>query len=161
MISRMIFSYLFQSSSRLLKPALLTAFLIFPAISITSTAQTCRVCMGVNADGNRSYMEVFEYDYVNDKPSFPGGDSKMLEFINSNRVYPREAYKAGVQGRVTCSFIVNSNGSVSHIKVIKSVEESLNREAVRIFSLMPDWTPGCINGHPVPVRVIRSIPFRK
>lgn len=124
-------------------------------------AQTCRITLGTTSSGHTTYMEVYEYDYVTDKPCYPGGDCELIQFINNTRRYPQKAYQDGVQGRVTCSFVVNTNGSVSHIRVLKSVEETLNREAVRILSLMPDWTPGRVNGHPVPVRVIRSIPFRK
>lgn len=117
--------------------------------------------MGVTSEGRKAYMEVYEYDYVTEKPSFPGGDWKLVEFINSTRQYPKKAYDAGIQGRVTCSFVVNANGSISHIKVLKSIEDSLNEEAIRILASMPDWIPGRIEGRPVPVRVIRSIPFRK
>lgn len=125
-------------------------------------AQTCRVRISVDAAGGRvEYREVYEYDYVWEKPSFPGGDDKLLSFINKNRHYPEAAYKAGIQGRVVCSFIVNSNGSVSDIQVFKGIEASLNEEALRIFSLMPKWNPGRINGVAVPVRVIRAVPFRK
>lgn len=124
-------------------------------------AQTCRVSMGVNAEGHKTYMEVYEYDYVTEKPAFPGGDRKLMEFINENRHYPKEAYKAGIQGRVTCSFIVNANGSISHVRVLRGVEESLNKEALRVFGSMPDWMPGRIENRQVPVRVIWSIPFRK
>ena len=77
------------------------------------------------------------------------------------RRYPKKAYEAGIHGRVTCSFVVNADGSVSHIRVLKGVEESLNREAIRILEEMPDWQPGSIDGREVPVRVIWSIPFRK
>lgn len=125
-------------------------------------AQTCRVRISVNtAEGRVEYREVYEYDYVWEKPSFPGGDDKLLRFINKNRRYPEGAYKAGIQGKVMCSFIVNSNGAVSDIQVFKGVETSLNEEAVRIFSKMPKWNPGRINGVPVPVRVIRAVPFRR
>ena len=123
-------------------------------------AQTCRVSMG-DSNGHQAYMEVYEYDYVSEKPSFPGGDCQLMEFINHTRKYPDKAYRRGIQGRVTCSFVVNANGSISHVTVLKSVEESLNREAVRILSLMPDWTPGRVDGRPVPVRVVRCIPFRR
>lgn len=111
--------------------------------------------------GRIEYREVYEYDYVWEKPSFPGGDDKLMRFINKERHYPEAAYKAGIQGRVTCSFIVNSDGAVSDIQVYKGVEPSLNEEAVRILSLMPRWSPGRINGMPVPVRVIRTVPFRR
>lgn len=125
-----------------------------------ANAQTCRVALGRNAEGHKCYMEVYEYDFVSHKPCFPGGDTKLVEFINNNRRYPDAAYKAGIQGKVTCSFVVHANGSVSHIKVVKSVETSLNQEAMRILSLMPEWEPGRIGERPVPVRVIWSVPFR-
>lgn len=62
---------------------------------------------------------------------------------------------------MVCSFIVNSNGSISDVQIFKGVEASLNREAQRIFRMMPPWIPGKLDGIPVPVRVIRTVPFRK
>lgn len=136
--------------------------LILAAVAPTrSGAQTCRVNIGQAENGCASYMEVYEYDYVTDKPSFPGGDSDLMQFINRTRVYPKSAYSRGIQGRVTCSFVINTDGSVSHISVLRGVEPSLNREAVRILSLMPGWTPGKLNGKAVPTRVVWSVPFRK
>lgn len=126
-----------------------------------ASAQTCRISVGTTDTGCVNYMEVYEYDYVTEKPTFPGGDEKLMTFINANREYPADAYAKGIQGRVTCSFVVNANGSVSHVSIIRGVERSLNREALRILSLMPEWNPGKIDGLPVPTRVIRSIPFRK
>lgn len=130
-------------------------------IGLSATAQTCRVRSGRASNGGSAYMEVFEYDYVSDKPSFPGGDVELVEFINKTRQYPADAYRKGVQGRVTCAFVVNTDGSVSHISVLRGVDPLLNQEAIRIFSKMPDWTPGKHEGHVVPVRVIWSVPFRK
>ena len=127
-----------------------------------ASAQTCRVKVGRNPQtGSESYIEVYEYDYVKEKPVFPGGNAKLVEFINNTREYPAEAYKKGIQGRVTCSFVVNTDGSVSHISIIRGVEQSLNREAVRVMSKMPEWIPGKHEGQTVPVRVIWSVPFRK
>lgn len=124
-------------------------------------AQTCRVNAGRSVDGVKSYIEAYEYDFVSEKPSFPGGDRLLVSFINENRRYPEEAYKKGIEGRVTCSFIVNPDGAISHISVLRGVEPSLNREAMRIISEMPEWIPGKHDGHAVPVRVVWSIPFRK
>lgn len=149
------------SGTPLLLRLLPAALFILMLLPFAAVAQTCRVNLGVNSDGQQSYMEVYEYDFVNEKPSFPGGDEKLVDFINANRQYPARAYAAGIQGRVTCSFVVNSDGAVSHLRVIKSVESSLNEEALRILALMPAWTPGRHNGIPVPVRVIRSVPFRR
>lgn len=106
-------------------------------------------------------MEVYEYHYVDSQPQFPGGDNAMISFINSERRYPKDAYRDGIEGRVLCSFIVNTDGTLSHISVIKGVEESLNREAVRVISQMPPWKAGEIDNTPVPVYCIVPIPFRK
>lgn len=124
-------------------------------------SQTCRVNVGTSQSGTVNYIEVYEYDYVTEKPYFPGGDDLLMPFINNHREYPKEAYEKGIQGRVTCSFVVNCDGSVSHISVLRGVEQSLNREAVRILSEMPEWIPGKLNGKPVPTRVVRSVPFRR
>lgn len=138
---------------------LLLSVLFFGATEAMS--QICRVCDGVDSSGSRRYIEVYQYDYVSVKPEFPGGDEALFQFINKTRVYPRQAYKRRVEGRVTCAFVVNSDGSVSHIKVIRGVEASLDEEALRVLSLMPTWRPGSVEGRPVPVRVVRSINFRR
>lgn len=137
---------------------LMLAFMLVPGIC---NAQTCRVSNGFAADGSMAYKEVFEYDFVDVKPSFPGGNEAMMEFVNKTRRYPEEAYKKGIEGRVTCSFVVNADGNISHLKVIKGVSKSLNMEAMRILAEMPNWEPGRIGDRYVPVRVIHCIPFRK
>ena len=124
-------------------------------------AQTCRVNIGSNRQGCSNYIEVYEYDYVTEKPMFPGGDTQLMRFINREREYPREAYERGIQGRVTCSFVVNADGTVSHISVLRGVDPSLNKEAIRVLSQMPEWTPGKLNGQAVPPRVVWSVPFRR
>lgn len=129
--------------------------------SFQAAAQTCRVSCGKNAEGHQIFKEVYEYDYVSEKPSFPGGDYLLMNFINKTRRYPSKAYKKGIQGRVTCSFVVNTDGSISNIHILKGVEQSLNEEALRIIASMPLWNPGKINGQHVPVRVIRCVPFRR
>ncbi len=105
-------------------------------------------------------MNVYEYDFVDRQPQFPGGDNAMIRFINNERRYPKKAYREGIEGRVLCSFIVNEDGTISHISVLRGVEESLNREAVRIISQMPPWIAGEIDNTPVPVYCIIPIPFR-
>lgn len=106
-------------------------------------------------------MNVYEYDFVDRQPRFPGGDNAMISFINNERRYPKEAYNEGIEGRVLCSFVVNEDGTISHISVLRGVEESLNREAVRIISRMPAWEAGEIDDTPVPVYCILPIPFRR
>lgn len=108
----------------------------------------------------RKSMDVYGYDSVDVHPSFPGGEIALVSFINDERRYPKRAYREGIEGRVLCSFIVNADGSLSHISVIRGVEESLNREAVRILSKMPNWVAGEKDETPVPVYCILPIPFR-
>ncbi len=124
-------------------------------------AQTCRVAAGLSSDGMQTFKEVFEYDFVEVKPSFPGGNEAFLDYINKNRQYPADAYAQGIEGRVTCSFVVNADGNISNIRVIKGCHKSLNIEAMRLLAEMPSWQPGRHSTHCVPVRVVHSIPFRK
>lgn len=140
---------------------LLTSIILIILGFTNAGAQTYRVSAGNSADGMHTYKEVFEYDYVEVKPSFPGGNEALLDYINKNRQYPSDAYERGIEGRVTCSFVVNSNGNITHIKVIKGCHKSLNMEAMRLLSEMPCWHPGRHLSHSVPVRVVHSIPFRK
>lgn len=97
---------------------------------------------------------------VEEEPMFPGGESGLLRFINDERRYPDAAYEAGICGRVLCSFIIGEDGSVSDIRVVRSVEQSLDREAVRIISRMPRWSPALVEGEAVPVTYFLPIPFR-
>lgn len=105
-------------------------------------------------------IDVYEYESVDVHPRFPGGDMALVRFINNERRYPSRAYHEGIEGRVLCSFIVNEDGTLSHISIIKGVEESLNREAMRILSKMPPWDVGRLNDEPVPVYCILPISFR-
>lgn len=132
--------------------------LLFPS---TADAQKCRISTGNSSDGCNAFREVFEYDFVDEKPAFPGGREALLEYINDNRQYPQDAYEHGIEGRVVCSFVVNADGDISNLQVIKGSHRSLNLEAMRILAEMPKWIPGKLNGKHVPVRVVHSIPFRK
>lgn len=113
------------------------------------------------ADNPSEFVEVYETYMVDLMPQFPGGDIAMMKFINRERKYPREAYHDGIEGRVRCSFVVNEDGRISNVSVLRSVEKSLDDEAIRIISEMPHWEAGEINNQPVPVYYILSIPFRK
>ena len=140
---------------KIIRPVLLLGLLLSVSVSVSS--QVIRV----GGRSPHSCIEIFEYDYVTQKPSFPGGESKLVEFINDTRQYPKEAYDRGIQGLVTCSFVVNVDGSISNIRLVRNVNALLDEEAIRIFTSMPNWSPGKINGQSVPVRVTRSVRFRK
>ena len=115
----------------------------------------------VNPMSKQSYMEVYEFDYVDIQPQFPGGERGLINFINRTREYPYHAYKKKIQGRVLCSFIVGTDGRVSDVRVIRGAgDESLNREAIRVIGKMPKWSVGKVSDRAVPVRVVLPINFR-
>ncbi len=144
---------------------LLTAGCIMAISSLAAlpaSAQQRRVVMYQTiVQGNRMVdIEAFVPDAVDEQPQFPGGDAAMIRFINRERRYPVDAYNAGVEGRVLCSFIVAPDGTIVSPEVIRGVEDSLNREALRVISSMPRWIAGRIAGESVPVYCILAIPFR-
>ena len=137
----------------------LLALLTFTAV-LPMVAQVRHVTT-VNPMTKQSYIEVYEYDYVDIQPQFPGGERGLINFVNKTREYPYHAYKNRIEGRVLCSFIVGTNGKVSDIRVIRGAgDESLNREAIRVISKMPKWSVGKVGDHAVPVRVVLPIAFR-
>lgn len=87
--------------------------------------------------------EAIPFQLVEEKPSFNGGDAnEFSKWVNSRLVYPEIAKENGVQGRVTLQFTVNADGSVSNVKVLRGVDSSLDKEAVRVVSSSPRWKPG-------------------
>ena len=100
------------------------------------------------------------YDTVPQMPSFPGGSSALFNYLSANIKYPLVCEENGIQGRVICSFIVEPDGSLSELKVVKSVHVSLDKEALRLLRSMPSWTPGQKDGAAVRVRYTVPITFR-
>lgn len=127
-----------------LKVALMMLVLLFSFM--TSTAQTKKNNM--------------LYDVVEVMPQFPGGQTAMLKYIMENIKYPKQAMKEGIQGRVTVSFIVEKDGRVSNVRLLRSVQPSLDKEAIRVVKSMPKWTPGKHNGKPVRVRFNLPVMFK-
>lgn len=100
------------------------------------------------------------YDVVEQMPSFPGGISGLRTYLNQNIRYPAEAQENCVQGRVVVSFVVGKDGHISDVTVLRSVDPSLDKEAVRVIKNMPRWTPGKQGGEPVKVRYNVPVSFR-
>lgn len=96
---------------------------------------------------------------VEKMPQFPGGEKAINEFISKTLQYPVIAQQNGIQGRVVCSFIINQDGSVTDAEVISGVDPSLDREALRIVSAMPKWTPGTQRGKAVRVKYTMPVTF--
>lgn len=100
------------------------------------------------------------FDVVDHIPMFPGGDAALMQYLNSNIKYPAEAKKNCTQGRVIVSFVVERDGSISDVKVLKSADPLLDEEAIRVTKSMPKWIPGKIYGTPVRVKYTLPVTFR-
>ena len=100
------------------------------------------------------------FDVVEEMPSFPGGNGALMSYLASNIKYPVVAQENGVQGRVIVSFVVERDGSISDVRVARSVDPSLDREAQRVVKSMPKWKPGKQNGSAVRVKYTVPVVFR-
>lgn len=91
-------------------------------------------------------------------PSFPGGDAALMRFISEHVVYPEEAYKNHIEGKVIVQFLIEKTGKVGEVKVARSVNEELDREAVRVIKLLPDFTPGYNHIKHEPMEIWYTLP---
>ncbi len=101
--------------------------------------------------------EIFEV--VESWPEFPGGNSALYAFLGNNLVYPELAKEIGISGKVYLNFVVEKDGSITDVKVIRGIGGGCDEEALRVVNKMPKWTPGKQRGIPVRVRYIFSVRF--
>jgi len=97
--------------------------------------------------------EVFE-----DMPEFPGGSAEIDKFIFQNFNWPREGAEMGIQGSILCGFVIEKDGSINIVEVVRPLQHWFDAEAIRVIKRMPKWTPGKKNGKPV--RVYYTLPVR-
>ncbi|MCK9342938.1 MAG: energy transducer TonB [Massilibacteroides sp.] len=100
------------------------------------------------------------FTVVEKMPEFPGGLTALLHFVAKSIHYPVIAQENGIQGRVICAFVVNRDGSVTNAEVLRGVDPSLDKEAIRVINTMPKWTPGEQRGKPVRVKYTLPVMFR-
>ena len=100
------------------------------------------------------------FDVVEQMPTFPGGPNALFEYLSKNIKYPAIAEENGVQGRVIVTFVVERDGSITDVKVAKSVDPALDKEAQRVVRSMPHWIPGKQNGSAVRVKYTVPVTFR-
>lgn len=130
----------------------------------------CAVVWSLGAQAQKSIDLINDnYDASNDEvfhssghmPSFPGGDVALMKFIKDNMIYPSEALKNKIEGKVIVQFVVTKTGKVGKIKVVRSVNKELDQEAVRLIKMLPDFSPGRNNvGEPVNVWYILPVIFK-
>ena len=97
---------------------------------------------------------------VETMPKFPGGDVALMSFLAQSIKYPVVALEQGIEGSVVCSFIIDKDGSITDIEIIRGIDVSLDKEAVRVIGLMPKWSPGMQRDKAVRVKYTMPIRFR-
>ena len=128
-----------------------------------------------STEDNVEWVDIDEYDVVTvepepeeeeifmvveDQPEFPGGTAALLDYLRKNIKYPAICRENNIQGRVLVTFIVNKDGAIVEPEVVKSVNPSLDKEALRVISQMPNWKPGSQRGKPVRVKYTVPVNFR-
>ena len=120
---------------------------------------TCIMSYGQTQDSVKE--EKLQYQEVDVKPSFNGGDANQFAaWVAENIVYPEVAKNNGVTGRVVLQFVIEKDGSVNDVKVLRGVDPALDAEAVRVVSMSPKWSPGMEGGKPVRVSFTFPLIFR-
>ena len=114
----------------------------------------------VSSETSAADEQPVPFSLLEDQPQFNGqGANEFAKWVDERLVYPESAKSAGIQGRVMVSFVVNADGKVTDVKVLKGADETLDAEAVRVVSQSPDWTPGKQDGKPVPVTFMFPVNF--
>lgn len=101
-----------------------------------------------------------DYLVVEVLPEYPGGPVEFMKWLTKNLRYPAEAIRKKVQGKVVAQFIVNDDGSITELKIIKSLNAACDQEALRVLRMMPKWKPGLQNDKPCRTMVAIPIVFR-
>jgi len=107
-----------------------------------------------------SQTETPLYTIVESMPEFPGGENAMMNYLATNIVYPGQAIDNNIEGSVYVSFIVETDGSVSNVEVLRGIGGGCDEEAVRVVAAMPKWKPGTQDGKPVRVQFRLPIRFK-
>jgi protein TonB len=99
------------------------------------------------------------YTVVDKQPSFPGGQKALGQYVRQHLVYPKKARNAGLSGRVFLAFVVNTDGSIQNVELLKGLSMDCDEEAIRLVKRMPKWTPGKLDGKIVRVKYNLPIAF--
>ena len=128
-------------------------------LAVKSTTKTGKIT--AESSGPKKVFTGKVYDLVDEMPSFPGGPAELMKWLSSHVQYPAIAIDICIQGTVIVAFIVEPDGSVSNAKLVRSVDPSIDQEALRVVRQMPKWNPGKRAGIPVRVRCCLPIKFKQ
>lgn len=134
---------------------------IFPLLSLWVQAQTSDTTRSLKNDSVKvidSDTTIYNYDDI--KSQLPDNISSHSGIIAIPVKYPKSAMENGIQGTVIATFIVEKDGSVSNIKIIKKIDRDLDNEVIRVLKLSPKWKPFILNGHLIRVRYKLPVPFK-
>ena len=124
----------------------------------TAAQQEAYVPPAVVEEEEESEQQIFTV--VEKMPEFPGGMAALMKYLANAIKYPVIAQENGIQGRVSCSFVINKDGSIVDAVVLRGVDPSLDKEALRVITAMPKWKPGEQRGKPVRVKYTVPVTFR-
>lgn len=134
---------------------------VFAAFVFTAKAKSVNANPVVTEETiNQEPQDDVVFTVVEEQPVFPGGEGAMMAFIKNNLKYPESCVRDSIQGRVTLSFIVEKDGSVTNISEMRSPNPDLTAEAARLVQSMPKWEPGKQRGQKVRVKYVIPITFR-
>ncbi len=131
--------------------------LVFGLFFIPFALQSCKTNKSAtmpHEKGNREYV------ILDKAPAFPGGEEARVKFLLENMIYPQLAREKGYEGIVYVTFIVERDGRITEVNVLRGVHPSLDEEAIRVIKMMPNWIPGSHNGEPIRVQYNMPINFR-
>jgi TonB family protein len=156
LIKRRIIMMKSKKSNRL---SVLKYALVVPVIAITTLAFNNKTeTKSINIIQTHDADKV--YDKVDKMPEFNGGKEGLMKYLMNEIKYPKQSQKDNVQGKVLIEFVVAKDGAIKDVKVLKSVDSMLDKEAARVISNMPNWTPGENEGKKVNVKLVLPIMFQ-
>ena len=120
------------------------------------------ICGVLQAQSNKSNEVIganptHSFEELDEKPEFPGGTDGLVKYLSENITYPKKAQQNGVEGKVMVQFVVSKKGKITRVEVLRGVEKSLDKAAVKVIKAMPLWKPGSVGGNAVDV--IYSLPI--
>lgn len=98
------------------------------------------------------------YNKVDKDPEYNGGVEKLNKFLSDNLIYPKDDGEQTIQGKVIVTFIIEKDGSLSNLKIVRGLSPKIDKESLRVLMLSPNWIPGFINGYPV--RCLYTLPLQ-
>ncbi len=105
-------------------------------------------------------VEEAPFIIVEQMPTYPGGLEALYKFISKKMKYPSQARRMGIDGRVTLSFVIDKDGSITNIKLLRGIGAGCDEEAIRVLKTLPKWSPGKQRGKPVKVQMTLPINFK-